>query len=76
MADPTDLLFSEPMTETEAIPVPQLLMEVIQRQWASGTYPTSFDKKLYNGTPDITELLQTPDVDELVMALVSPQQLS
>lgn len=47
-ADPTELLFSEPMAETEANPVPQLFMDIIQCQWdSSGAYPnaTSFEKK-------------------------------
>lgn len=74
-ADPTELLFSEPMAETEAIPAPQLFMDMILRQWVSlGAYSnhTLFDRKFYNVTPDLTELLQTPEVDEPVMTLASP----
>lgn len=73
--DPPDLLFSGPMTETEAIPAPRLFMGVIQRQWVSpGAYsnPMFFGKKIYNVNPDLTELLQILEVDEPVMALASP----
>lgn len=70
--DHTKLLFSESMTEAEAIPAPQLFMDMIQHQWASpGAYPKpiSFGKLFKN--VDLTELLQTPEVDKLVMALAS-----
>lgn len=69
------MLFSEPFTETEDIPAPQLFLDMIQRQWESpGTYPnlSSYDRMFYNMTPDLTELLEIPEVDEPVIALASP----
>lgn len=33
--DLAELLFSETATETDAIPVPPLFLDIIQRQWAS-----------------------------------------
>lgn len=61
--------------ETEVIPALQLFSDVIQHQWVSPRAypnPTTFDKNVYNVTSDLTELLQTPEVDKPVMGLASP----
>lgn len=78
LADPSELLFSEPATENEVIPSPKLFLDVVQRQWdlpGAHPKPNGSDKKFYTVAPELTAALQMPAIfcghASLVAALAS-----
>ncbi|XP_034296175.1 lamina-associated polypeptide 2, isoforms alpha/zeta-like [Pantherophis guttatus] len=76
---PHEALFSSSKPGRDFIPCPQLFSDVLQSPWSqpgSLMGPTSLDKKLYCGAPELDSLLALPVVDPPIASLSSSSLLS
>lgn len=68
-----DPLFAEPTKAITCIPTPPLFLKVLRKQWASPGSPpvlSSMDRKNFNVASDLDSILQVPQVDVPIVALV------
>lgn len=65
---------TEQATETDAIPIPRMFLDVIKRQWASSALysrPSNMENMLYSVDSERLDVVQVQKVDTPVAVLIS-----